>query len=600
MTTRVSNPSSNNSTSIHAVVPKDQQKQAVKYQPLFSTSNEVFAFDYDKNSKQWKDKSLGSISFYRYDGNRIFIQQEASTLLCHYVDASIPLQKTIIQSQSWVFRGYKIVNGVKQRDVLCIQFHKVEEATSFFNKYEECRMSMLDSTNQTNKQSSTATTINANAASASNGSIYKSVSGAANNQCETPEADDEQGRLARSVMRRRLSITGNNAANIDGHEVGSHSQPADTVSPVRSVEKAITKRSVNDENVISQPDFSSNQSKQQQQQAAGGIVGATKPSKRVTEMISFSGICKKGVAPYNPDKPNQDSMVMQQFPMNSNCKGEILFCVFDGHGENGHLVSRYMKNRVPQLLAQSPNFKHNIDAALRYALSTGEQELISNTDIDTTLSGSTAVVTVIRNDELIVANVGDSRIVRAVEVTESTSVATAAKIIEGTGAVYAPAVKTSKTRTEIIGMNVSNDHKPDLASEKARIESQGGRVFAMKYDDGIEGPPRVWLSYANTPGLAMSRSVCDTIAKEAGVISEPDIIKLKLTEDDKFIIIATDGLWEFVSTQEAVDIAKKHIIGKQTPDPQSAIKELIEESSKRWLKEEPVIDDTTIIIAVLC
>jgi len=120
----------------------------------------------------------------------------------------------------------------------------------------------------------------------------------------------------------------------------------------------------------------------------------------------------------------------------------------------------------------------------------------------------------------------------------------------------------------------------------------------MKYDDGIDGPPRVWLSYADMPGLAMSRSLCDTIGKEAGVTSEPEFHQTKLTPEDKFIIIATDGLWEFVSSQEAVDICKKYVIDMSPPNPQLAVKELVNESHRRWKKEEPVIDDTTIIVAL--
>ena len=54
---------------------------------------------------------------------------------------------------------------------------------------------------------------------------------------------------------------------------------------------------------------------------------------------------------------------------------------------------------------------------------------------------------------------------------------------------------------------------------QARIEAKGGRVFAIKYDDGIDGPPRVWLGNMDVPGLAMSRSLGDTVGHDAGIIS---------------------------------------------------------------------------------
>lgn len=59
----------------------------------------------------------------------------------------------------------------------------------------------------------------------------------------------------------------------------------------------------------------------------------------------------------------------------------------------------------------------------------------------------------------------------------------------------------------ISGCNVSDDHKPDRADEKARITAKGGRVFAVEYDDGIDGPFRVWLGHMDVPGLAMARCV---------------------------------------------------------------------------------------------
>jgi hypothetical protein len=54
---------------------------------------------------------------------------------------------------------------------------------------------------------------------------------------------------------------------------------------------------------------------------------------------------------------------------------------------------------------------------------------------------------------------------------------------------------------------ISVDHKPENPAEKARIVAKGGRVFAVEYDDGIDGPHRVWLGHMDVPGLAMSRWV---------------------------------------------------------------------------------------------
>jgi hypothetical protein len=75
-------------------------------------------------------------------------------------------------------------------------------------------------------------------------------------------------------------------------------------------------------------------------------------------------------------------------------------------------------------------------------------------------------------------------------------------------------------------------------------------VPECRYDDGIEGPARVWLKNQQIPGLAMSRSICDTVAKQAGCISTPEVFEVDLGADVRFIVLASDGLWEFMSNQE--------------------------------------------------
>ena len=61
------------------------------------------------------------------------------------------------------------------------------------------------------------------------------------------------------------------------------------------------------------------------------------------------------------------------------------------------------------------------------------------------------------------------------------------------------------------------------------------------------GPKRVWLPQDDIPGLAMSRSIGDRIAHSVGVSAEAEIFKYNLYSHDKIIIIASDGVWEFLS-----------------------------------------------------
>lgn len=83
----------------------------------------------------------------------------------------------------------------------------------------------------------------------------------------------------------------------------------------------------------------------------------------------------------------------------------------------------------------------------------------------------------------------------------------------------------------------------------------------------------------NIPGLAMSRSFGDHAAVEVGVISEPEILEMNLIEDDKFIVIASDGVWEFLSNDEVVRIIQPHY---NSNSAEKAAEALIRESLKRW------------------
>ena len=78
----------------------------------------------------------------------------------------------------------------------------------------------------------------------------------------------------------------------------------------------------------------------------------------------------------------------------------------------------------------------------------------------------------------------------------------------------------------------------------------GNSRFAAIYEDGEEGPLRVWAPGVGPPGpgLAVSRSLGDTRGKLAGVSAAPDIYTATLAPgEDAFLIVASDGLWEFVS-----------------------------------------------------
>ena len=91
----------------------------------------------------------------------------------------------------------------------------------------------------------------------------------------------------------------------------------------------------------------------------------------------------------------------------------------------------------------------------------------------------------------------------------------------------------------------------------------------------------------------MTRSFGDRVAASVGTICIPEIMEFLLTDDDKFIILASDGVWEFIHSQECVNIVKDFYLNN---DMKGCCEFLYSESKKRWMKEEEVVDDIAMIL----
>lgn len=134
------------------------------------------------------------------------------------------------------------------------------------------------------------------------------------------------------------------------------------------------------------------------------------------------------------------------------------------------------------------------------------------------LGGSTAVVAILSPEHIIVANCGDSRAV----------------LSRGGRAIP-----------------LSVDHKPDRSDELARIEAAGGRV--------------IFLNGARVEGiLAMSRAIGDKYLKPV-VIAEPEITFTKREPEDECLILASDGLWDVLSSDLACQVARECLREKNPP-----------------------------------
>ena len=250
----------------------------------------------------------------------------------------------------------------------------------------------------------------------------------------------------------------------------------------------------------------------------------------------------------------------------------IFMGVCDGHGFFGHEISEFIKENLPMDLnriIKSKKLDLNKDDLSKVLIETFKMEnesLKRYKQIDSDLSGSTCVSVIYTPKKLIIANLGDSRCVLG-----------------------------TKNKNEWKYINLSRDHKPDIKEEADRIKKKGGRIRPMIDEDGnFVGPMRVYMKDKDMPGLAMTRSFGDNFASIAGTICEPEVKEHILVPEDKFIVLASDGLFEFISSEEVGNIVKGYY---EKNDIVGCCEYLYKESYRKWLcEEEDTVDDITIIL----
>ncbi|KAJ3694645.1 hypothetical protein LUZ60_000022 [Juncus effusus] len=299
---------------------------------------------------------------------------------------------------------------------------------------------------------------------------------------------------------------------------------------------------------------------------------------------------------------NQDAMIVWE---DFGSQTDTIFCgVFDGHGPNGHFVARKVRNSLP--LKISTQWKKPIDqngtqntennnlsgsmnsdetgsvVSLEDELSDGDEkmpeiylpikrafekasklmdkELKLHPSIDCICSGCTAVTILKQGQDLIIGNIGDSRAVLA----------------------------TKDKNNRLIPMQLTVDLKPNLPREEERIRKCKGRVFALQDEPDVA---RVWLPNNDSPGLAMARAFGDFCLKDYGLISVPDISHYRLSRNDQFLILATDGVWDALSNKEAIEI-----VGS-APSRSTAARALVDCAVRSWRHKYPTskIDDCAAI-----
>ncbi|TXG53480.1 hypothetical protein EZV62_022649 [Acer yangbiense] len=212
---------------------------------------------------------------------------------------------------------------------------------------------------------------------------------------------------------------------------------------------------------------------------------------------------------------------------------QAFFTVIDGHG--GRAAADYVAENLGKNIVKELGIVGEEEHAIRAGYMVTDTAFLSQG----VGSGACAASVLLKAGELHVANVGDCRVV-----------------LSRNG----------------VADSLTIDHRLSREDERLRIENSGGFVFCRNGVWRVQG------------SLAVSRAIGDMHLKE-WIISEPEIKKLPLTSDCEFLIMASDGLWDKVNVQEAVDVVSKE---KKSIE---SCKKLIEMSSSRGN-----MDDITVMV----
>nr|XP_004249617.3 probable protein phosphatase 2C 65 [Solanum lycopersicum] len=293
---------------------------------------------------------------------------------------------------------------------------------------------------------------------------------------------------------------------------------------------------------------------------------------KFVSMYSQQG--KKGI--------NQDAMTVWE-----NFGGEkgAFFCgVFDGHGPLGHKVARYVrdmlpskisislkecdinKNKIIENIENDEEFDQNFPlfdawkSAYLKSFKEMDEQLGSEPSIESYSSGTTAVTLFKQREHLFIGNLGDSRAI----------------------------ICTRDEKNQLVSKQLTVDLKPHLPNEYERIKSCKGRVMAMEQEPNVY---RVWMPDEDCPGLAMARAFGDFCLKDYGLISVPEVYYRKLTENDEFVVLATDGIWDVLTNDEVIRIVST------TRKRSMAAKTLVECAVRAWKYKYPraKIDDCGVV-----
>ena len=294
----------------------------------------------------------------------------------------------------------------------------------------------------------------------------------------------------------------------------------------------------------------------------------------------------QGVKPNKPGWLNQDNAL--EVPDFGRQGLVALLGIFDGHGKEGRAVSTFCVNHLSQAMKNAdikPPFTPLVGQRLTQAFLDMDSQLRSS--VNTANSGSTAVVLMLSASHILLAHVGDSR------------------ACVGRGHQQIIQNQSNNPIPEV--MALTSDHKPERPDECERVNNNGGRVGPSPHSVHVDpsvATQRVWsvdpLYYG--PGLAVSRSFGDSVAHTCGVTTIPEVRLYKIQPYDKWLCIATDGVWDVLSLGDVSNIINSIASRTLLWNPKQAARVIVATARRRWRASPQAngrIDDITAMVVRL-